>query len=159
MAGWATVDETSATASSSSPIRAVDGVVSRSTRTSFAAPRPIARVSIWTPRAAARAASDWPAPVVSFPSDRRTIRFWASSGKSADASRSAAPMSVADRTGVEAIRSISRTSWGSRSTSAPRPKPTIPATSPSGIALRLSRSQASASSRPAWPTESDRSTT
>ena len=48
-----------------------------------------------------------PDPVVSLPSDRSTIRFWASSGKSAAARRSAAPMSVADRTGVEAIRSIS----------------------------------------------------
>jgi hypothetical protein len=45
VADWATVEWTSAVASISSPIRAVDGVVRRSTRTSFAAPRPIARVS------------------------------------------------------------------------------------------------------------------
>ena len=58
-------------------------------------------------RVAASAASAWPAPVVSLPSDSSTIRFWASSGKSAVASRSAAPMSVAERTGVDAMRSIS----------------------------------------------------
>ena len=147
-------------ASISSPIFEVDGVVSRSTTTSSAAPSPIARVSIWIPRAAARAASLWPEPVVSLPSDRSTIRFWASSGNSAEASRRAAPMSVAERTGVVAIRSISRTSWGRRSTRAARPKPTIPATSPSGIAFEAVAKPRRAHPRgPAVPTESDRSTT
>ena len=68
-------------------------------------------------------------------------------------------MSVASRTGVEAIRSISARSDGSRSTSASPPNATIPATSSSSFAARLSRRYASASSRPAVPTESDRSTT
>ena len=102
-------------------------------RTSSADPRPMTFVSTWTPRAAARAASAWPWPVVSFPSESRTIRFWASSGNSAEARRRAAPISVAERTGVEAIRSISRTSAGRRSTRAPLPNPTIPAASPSGM--------------------------
>ena len=51
--------------------------------TSSTSPSPIRRVSIRTPRDAASAASDWPSPVVSLPSDSRTIRFCASSGKSA----------------------------------------------------------------------------
>ena len=101
-------------------------------RTSSTSPSPIRRVSIRTPREAASAASAWPSPVVSLPSDSRTIRFWASSGKSAAARRRAAPMSVADLTGVEASRSISVSSAGSRSTSASLPNATIPATSPSG---------------------------
>ena len=105
-------------------------------RTSSTSPSPIRRVSIWTPRDAASAASAWPSPVVSLPSESRTIRFWASSGKSAVASRSAAPMSVADLTGVEASRSISVSSAGSRSTSAPLPNATMPATSPSGVPSR-----------------------
>ena len=159
VAAWATVELTSAVTWIRSPRRDVDGVVSRSTITSSAPPRPMTWVSTWIPRAAARAASAWPWPVVSLPSERRTIRFWASSGKSAEASRRAEPMSVADRTGADAIRSISRSSAGSRSTSAPRPKATIPAASPSGMSARLSRTKASASSRPSSPTESDRSTT
>ena len=107
VAVWATVERTSATTGTDSPSRAVDGVVSRSMRTSSTSPRPIRRVSIRTPRDAARAASAWPSPVVSLPSDSRTIRFCASSGKSAVASRRAAPMSVADVTGADASRSIS----------------------------------------------------
>ena len=91
---------TSATASISSPSRAVDGVVSRSTRTSSRSTSPITCVSTWIPRAAASAASCWPRPVVSLPSEIRTIRFWAASGNSAEASRSAPPMSVAPLTGV-----------------------------------------------------------
>ena len=142
-----------------SPRRAVDGDVSRSTRTSSAPARPVRWVSTWIPRAAASAASVWPEPVVSLPSERSTIRFWASSGNSAPARRSAAPMSVAPRTGVEAMRSISASSDGSRSTSASPPNATIPATSSSRLAARLSRRNARASSRPAVPTESDRSTT
>ena len=78
-----------------SPSRAVDGVVSRSTSTSSLSTRPMTFVSIWMPRAAASAASRWPRPVVSLPSEIRTIRFWAASGNSAVASRSAAPTSVA----------------------------------------------------------------
>ena len=132
VAVWATVERTSTTTGTVSPSRAVEGVVRRSTRTSSTSPSPIRRVSIRTPREAARAASDWPSPVVSLPSESRTIRFCASSGKSAAARRSAAPMSVAERTGVEASRSISVSSAGSRSTSAPLPNATIPATSPSG---------------------------
>ena len=68
-------------------------------------------------------------------------------------------MSVASLTGVDAIRSISARSDGSRSTSASPPKATIPATSSPFFASRLSRRNASASSRPAVPTESERSTT
>ena len=142
-----------------SPSRAVDGVVRRSMRTSSIVPGPIRRVSIWIPRSAASAASVWPPPVVSLPSDRSTIRFWASSGNRAEARRSAAPMSVADLTGVEAIRSISARSDGSRSTRASLPNATIPATSSWPLTLRVSRRKARASSRPALPTESDRSTT
>jgi hypothetical protein len=52
----------------SSPTRAVAGECSRWTMTSSAAPRPTTNVSIWMPRAAASAASDWPRPVVSLPS-------------------------------------------------------------------------------------------
>ncbi len=133
VAGCATVERISATASIDSPRFAVDGVVSRSTRTSSIAPGPIRRVSIRTPWAAASAASAWPPPVVSLPSESSTIRFWASSGKSAVARRSAAPMSVADVTGIDAIRSISVSSDGRRSTSACLPNATIPATSPSGL--------------------------
>ena len=101
----------------------------------LASPRPIDRVSTWMPRAAARAASRWPRPVVSLPSEIRTIRFWAASGNRADASRSAAPMSVAAFSGVRRSRSISRSSSGSRSTSASLPNATMPAWSPSGIAV------------------------
>ena len=108
VAGWATDERISATASTESPRFEVDGVVSRSTRTSSDAPSPISRVSIRMSRVAASAASDWPPPVVSLPSDSRTMRFWASSGNSAVARRRAAPMSVAERTGVDASRSISR---------------------------------------------------
>ena len=57
------------------------------------------------PRAAATAASDWPRPVVSLPSQMSTSRFWVPSGNSADASRSAPPTSVAERTGTDASRS------------------------------------------------------
>ena len=159
VAGWATEERISATASIDSPSRAVEGVVSRSTTTSSASPRPICRVSIWTPRLAASAASACPDPVVSLPSLRSTIRFWASSGNSAVARRRAAPMSVADLTGAEAIRSISSSSDGSRSTSASLPNATIPATSPAGFSLSVSRRNASASARPALPTEAERSTT
>ena len=159
VAVWATVERISAVASIDSPRFAVDGVVSRSTSTSSIAPGPIRRVSITTCCDAARAASACPPPVVSLPSDSSTIRFWASSGKSAVASRRAAPMSVADLTGTDAIRSISVASDGSRSTSAPLPNATIPATSPSGLTASVSRRNASASSRPALPIESDRSTT
>ena len=123
------------------------------------APSPIRRVSIRMSRVAASAASACPPPVVSLPSDSRTMRFWASSGNSAVASRSAAPMSVAERTGVEASRSISPRSDGRRSTSASLPNATMPATSPSGMTSRVSRRNASASSRPSFPTESERSTT
>ena len=146
-------------ASTDSPRFAVDGVVSRSTRTSSDAPRPMSRVSMRMSRVAARAASAWPVPLVSLPSDSRTTRFWASSGKSAVASRRAAPMSLAERTGVEAMRSISARSDGRRSTRASLPKATMPATSPSGMTSRVSRRKARASSRPSLPTESDRSTT
>ncbi len=142
-----------------SPSRAVDGETSRSTSASSRPPRPTSRVSTWIPRAAARAASLCPDPVVSLPSESSTIRFWASSGNSAVASRSAAPMSVADFTGVDAIRSISPSSEGSRSTSASPPNATIPATSSSALAASASRTYASVSSRPCVPTESDRSTT
>ena len=96
---------------------------------------------------------------MSLPSDSSTIRFWASSGNRAAASRSAPPMSVASRSGVDAMRSISASSEGSRSTSASPPNATMPATSSSRFASRLSRRKASASWRPAVPTESDRSTT
>ena len=140
VAGCATVEVMSALTSTFSPRRAVDGEVSRSTRTSSRAARgPVRWVWTWIPRAAASAASVWPEPVVSLPSERRTIRFWASSGNSAPARRSAAPMSVAPRTGVDASRSISARSDGSRSTSASPPKATIPATSSSSFAARLSR--------------------
>ena len=159
VADCATEERISATASTDSPSRAVDGVVSRSTRTSSAFPRPIVRVSMRTPRLAASAASAWPEPVVSLPSLRSTIRFWASSGNSAVASRSAEPMSVADLTGADAIRSMSLSSDGSRSTRASLPNATIPATSPSGFSLSVSRRNARASSWPALPTESERSTT
>ena len=159
VAVWATVERISTTTGTVSPRRAVEGVVSRSMRTSSTSPRPIRRVSMRTPREAARAASDWPSPVVSLPSDSRTIRFCASSGKSAAARRRAAPMSVAERTGAEASRSISVNSPGSRSTSASLPNATIPATSPSGRSVSVSRRKARASSRPALPTESERSTT
>ena len=66
---------------------------------------PSGRVSTWMPRAAARAASVCPEPVVSLPSESSTIRFWASSGNRAPASRSAAPMSVAlaDRRGRDPV--------------------------------------------------------
>ena len=83
-----------------------------------------------TPREAASAASDWPAPVVSLPSLTSTMRFCVSSGNSADASRSAPPMSVALRVGTDAIRSMSASSPGSRSTSASRPNATTAASSP-----------------------------
>ena len=149
----------SATTSIDSPRFAVDGVVTRSTRTSSPPPSPIVRVSIRMSRDAARAASACPPPVVSLPSDSSTMRFWASSGNSAVARRRAAPMSVAPRTGVEASRSISASSDGSRSTSASLPNATMPATSPSGISASVSRRNARASSRPSFPTESDRSTT
>ena len=101
MAGWATVDGSRRSTSISSPRRAVDGASEPLDEDLVAAVEADARVSTWIPRAAASAASVWPAPVVSLPSERRTIRFWASSGNSAAASRSAAPMSVAARTGVE----------------------------------------------------------
>ena len=143
----------------SSPRRVVDGLDARSTSTSSLAPSPICRVSMRTPRVAERAASAWPDPVVSLPSESRTIRFCASSGNSAVASRSAPPMSLAERTGAEAIRSISARSLGRRSTSASLPNATMPATSPSGISSSAPRTNASASSRPALPIESDRSTT
>ena len=68
MAGCATVELIVTSASMSSPTRAVAGVCSRWTITSSAPPRPTSYVSIWTPRDAASAASDWPAPVVSLPS-------------------------------------------------------------------------------------------
>ena len=73
--------------------------------TSSAAPRPTTYVSIWTPRAAASAASDWPRPVVSLPSLTSTMRFCVSSGNSAEASRRAPPMSVdaLGRHGREAV--------------------------------------------------------
>ena len=156
---WATDERISATASIDSPRRAVDGVVRRSTRTSSASPRPIWRVSISTPRLAARAPSAWPDPVVSLPSLSSTIRFCASSGKSAVARRRAAPMSVADLTGADAMRSMSSSSDGSRSTRASLPNATMPATSPGGFSLSVSRRNASAAERPALPTESERSTT
>ena len=159
VAGWATVEVMSPDTSTDSPRRAVDGAVSRWTRTSSRPASPVRTVSTWIPRAAASAASDWPEPVVSLPSDSSTIRFWASSGNRAPASRNAEPMSVASRTGVEAIRSISARSDGSRSTSASDPKATIPATSSSCFAARDSRRYASASDCPAVPTESERSTT
>ena len=120
---------------------------------------PVRTVSTWMPRAAASAASVCPEPVVSLPSERSTIRFCASSGNSAPASRRAAPMSVASRTGVDAIRSISARSDGRRSTSASAPNATIPATSSSCFVASDSRRYASAASRPALPTESERSTT
>ncbi len=129
VAGWAAVEVTVPVTSIDSPRRAVDGDVSRSTRTSSVPASPVTTVSTWIPRAAASAASTWPEPVVSLPSERSTIRFWASSGNSADASRRAAPTSVAPRTGVEARRSISARSDGRRSTSASPPNATIPATS------------------------------
>ncbi len=159
VAGWATLDRISTTAWIDSPSVAVDGVVRRSIRTSSTLPGPIRRVSSWTPWVAASAASVCPPPVVSLPSESSTIRFCASSGKSATARRSAAPMSVADLTGVDARRSISVRSDGSRSTRASRPNATIPATSSSGFSASVSRRKASASSRPPLPTESDRSTT
>ena len=76
---------------------------------------------------AASAASAWPPPVVSLPSESRTIRFWASSGKSAVASRSAAPMSVArlDRRRGDPV-DLARAPTGSRSTSASLPNATMP---------------------------------
>ena len=159
VAGCATDERMSAATSIVSPRFAVDGVTTRSTSTSSPAPTPIVRVSIRMSRVAARAASAWPPPVVSLPSDRRTMRFWASSGNSAVASRSAAPTSVAVVTGVEASREISATSDGNRSTSACFPNATMPATSPLGMSVSDSRMKASASSRPAFPTESDMSTT
>ena len=57
VAGWATLEVISAMTSISSPRRAVDGLVSRSTRTSSRSTSPMTRVSTWMPRAAARAAS------------------------------------------------------------------------------------------------------
>ena len=111
------------------------------------------------PRVAARAASCWPRPVVSLPSEMSTMRFCISSGNRAAASRRAPPMSVAAVTGVDRIRSIWRSSSGRRSTRASLPNATTPAVSPSGITARLSRRNASADSRPGVPTESDRSTT
>ena len=159
MADWATLELMSAIASIVSSRRAVEGVVSRSTSTSSCPTRPMTRVSTWMPRAAASAASRWPRPVVSLPSEMRTIRFCAASGKSAAASRSAAPMSVAAFTGVLRIRSMTRSSSGSRSTSASLPKATMPAWSSSGMTSRVSRRNASASSRPSVPTLSERSTT
>ena len=91
VAGWATLELMSAVASISSPSRAVEGVVNRSTRTSSRFTSPMTRVSTWMPRAAASAASRWPRPVVSLPSEIRTIRFWAASGNSAEASRKRRP--------------------------------------------------------------------
>ena len=109
VAGWATVERISAVASISSPSRAVDGVVSRSTRTSSRSPSPTRRVSTWMPRDRGERRLGLAARRSCRCRRRcRTIRFWASSGKSAAASRSAAPMSVAALTGVDAIRSISR---------------------------------------------------
>ena len=97
-------------------------------------PSPIRRVSIRTPRVAASAASAWPPPVVSLPSDRRTIRFCASSGKSArrEAQRGADVGRRADRRRGEPV-DLGRGRDGSRSTSASLPNATIPATSPSGV--------------------------
>ena len=128
-------------------------------RTSSRLSRPTTRVSTWMPRVAARAASCWPRPVVSLPSEISTIRFCISSGNNAAASRRAPPMSVAAVTGVDRMRSIWRSSSGRRSTRASLPNATTPAVSPSGITARLSRRNASADSRPGVPTESDRSTT
>ena len=139
VAGWATVEVMSPETSIDSPRRAVDGAVRRSTTTSSRPSRPVRTVSTWIPRAAASDASAWPEPVVSLPSESRTIRFWASSGNSAAASRSAAPTSVALLTGVDAIRSISASSDGSRSTSASPPNATMPATSSSFLAASESR--------------------
>ena len=139
VASWATVEVIVAFASMSSPRCAVVGVVTRSTRTSAEPPRPVTWVWTWIPCAAARAASACPAPVVSLPSDSRTIRFCASSGKRAAARRRAPPMSVAPWVGTEAIASSSRTSSGSRSTSASLPNATMPARSSWGIATSASR--------------------
>jgi hypothetical protein len=69
-----------------------------------------------TPRDAASAASVCPSPVVSFAGEQDD-RFGTSSGKRAEASR--ALISVAERTGADASGSISVSSAGSRSTSAP----------------------------------------
>ena len=81
-------------------------------RTSSVAPSPIDFVSTWIAARGSERRLGLARPVVSLPSDSSTIRFWASSGNSADARRSAAPMSVADVTGAEAMRSMSRSSAG-----------------------------------------------
>jgi hypothetical protein len=159
VAAWSMLELMSAIASISSPSRAVEGVVSRSTSTSSRSTSPMTRVSTWIPRAAASAASRWPRPVVSLPSEIRTIRFWAASGNSAAARRSAAPTSVAAFTGVLAMRSISRSSSGRRSTSASLPNATMPAWSSSGMTFERLAQERQRVLAPASPTLSDRSTT
>ena len=103
------------------------------------------------------------------PGRRRSCRCRRTAARSASGRRrgtapsraaARAPMSVADVTGVEAIRSISREvrrqpldeGLLAERHDARRRRPR-------GITLSVSRRKASASSRPALPTESDRSTT
>ncbi len=159
VAGCAMVVEIVTSTWMSSPTRAVAGEWTRWMMVSSAAPRPVTNVSICTPRAAASDASDWPRPVVSLPSVTSTMRFWVSSGNSADASRNAPPMSVALVAGTDAKRSRSVSSVGSRSTRASPPNATTAALSPSGRSSSASRTNARADSRPVTPTESERSTT
>ena len=149
-------------ASIDSPSRAVDGVVSRSTRTSSTPPSPIApRLDLDPAGRRERRLGLARRRSCRCRRERRTIRFWASSGKSAEASRSAAPMSVArlDRRRGDPV-DLARAPTGSRSTSASLPNATIPATSPSRHRRRASRAGTRGRPRgPALPTESDRSTT